>query len=57
MIDADYADDLALLAHTPVHADPDHIAWNIAVESIGLNVNANKTEFKCLNQEEAISTL
>ena len=45
--DADYADDITLLANTP----------NQAAVGIGLHVNAHKTEFMCFNQKGDISTL
>ena len=44
--DADYADDIAILANTPNQA-----------AGIGLHVNAHKTEYSCFNQTGDISTL
>ena len=48
--DADYADDLALLANTPNQAET-------LLHSHGLHVNANKTEYMCYNQTGNIATL
>ena len=45
--DADYADDLALLANMP----------NQAAAGIGLHVNAHKTEYMCYNETGNITTL
>ena len=53
--DADYADDIAILANTP--------KWQIllsldrAAAGISLYVNAHKTEYMCYNQTGDISTL
>ena len=49
--DADYADDLALLANTPNHS------LERAAAGIGLHVNAHKTEYMCYNQTGNITTL
>ena len=55
--DADYADDIALLANTPKQAETllHSLAWVAA--GIGLHVNAHKTEYMCFNQAGDISTL
>ena len=53
--DADYADDLALLANAPTHAETLlHSLERLAVD-IGLHVNAHKTEYMCFNQRGDIS--
>ena len=55
-IDADYADDIALLGNT--HAQAKSLLYNLEhiAGGISLHVNANKTEYMCFNQEGAIST-
>ena len=57
--DADYADDLALLANTPAQAESLQHSLENAAGSIGLHVNAGKTEYMCFdqNQKGGISTL
>ena len=55
--DADYADDIALLANTPARAETMLHSLEPAVAGIGLNVNADKTEFICFNKQDHISTL
>ena len=47
--DADYADDLALLANTPNQAETLLHSLERAAAGIGLHVNANKTEYMCCN--------
>ena len=54
IIDADYADDIALLANTPTQAKT-LLEWPAA--GIGLHVNAHKTEYMCFNQTGNIFTL
>ena len=52
MTDADYADDIALLTNTP---SPDEYLLHSlekAAGSIGLRVNADKTEYVCFNQSQ-----
>ena len=55
--DADYADDLALLANTPNQAETllHRLEW--AAAGIGFHVNAHKTEYMCYNQTGNITTL
>ena len=48
--DADYADDLALLANTPNQAETLLHSLERAAAGIGLHVNARKTEYMCYNQ-------
>ena len=55
--DADYTDDMALLANTPVQAESGQHSLEMAAGSIGLHVNADKTEYMCFNQTRDISTL
>ena len=55
--DADYADDLALLANTPNQAETLLHSLERAAAGIGLRVNANKTEYMCYNQTGNIATL
>ena len=55
--DADYADDIALLANTPNQAETLLHSLEWAAAGIGLHVNAHKTEFMCFNQKGNISTL
>ena len=55
--DADYADDIALLANTPNQAETLLHSLERAAAGIGLLVNAHKTEFMCFNQKGDISTL
>ena len=53
--DADYADDIAILANTPNQAET--LLHNLERAGIGLCVNAHKTEYMCYNQTGDISTL
>ena len=55
--DADYADDIALLAITPNQAETLLHSLERAAAGIGLHVNAHKTEFMYFNQKGDISTL
>ena len=55
--DADYADDIPLLANTLNQAKTLLHSMERAAASIGLRVNANKTEYMCSNQTGDISTL
>ena len=55
--DADYADDIALLANTPNPAEILLHSVEQAASGIGLHVNAQKTEYMCYNQTGDISTL
>ena len=47
--DADYADDIALLANTPTQAEFLLHSLERAAGGIGLHVNADKTEYMCFN--------
>ena len=55
--EADYADDIAILANTPNKAKTLLHSLERAAASIGLHVNAHKTEYMCFNQTGDISTL
>ena len=53
----DYADDIVLLTNTPTLAKSLQHSLEQAAGSIGLHINADKTEFMCFNQRGDISTL
>ena len=53
--DADYADDIALLANTPNQAETLLHSLERAAAGISLHVNAHKTEYMCYNQTGNIS--
>ena len=55
--DADYADDIALLANTPNQAKTLLHSLERAAAYIGLHVNAHEAEFMWFNQKGDISTL
>ena len=55
--DADYADDITLLANTPAQAETLLHSLERATAGTGLYVNAHKTEYMCFNQTGDISTL
>ena len=55
--DADYADDLALVANTPNQAETLLHSLERAAAGIDLHVNTNKTEYMCYNQTSNIATL
>ena len=55
--DADYADDITLLANTPNQAKTLLPSLERAAAGIDLHVNAHKTEYRCYNQTGDISTL
>ena len=57
MTDANYANDIALLANTPNQAETLLHSLERATAGIGLHVSAQKTEFMCFNQKGDISTL
>ena len=56
-MDADYADDIALLANTPVQAEILLHSLERAAGCIWPYVNTGKTEYMCFNQRGDISTL
>ena len=53
--DADYADDLILLANTPAQAESLQHSLKQAARGFGLYVNSDKTDFTCFDQDSAIS--
>ena len=55
--DADYTDDIVLLANIPAQADTLLHSLERAAAGIGLHINAHKTEYMCFNQTSDISTL
>ena len=55
--DADYADDIAILANAPAQAETLLQSMERAAAGIGPHVNAYKTEYMCFNQPGDISTL
>ena len=55
--DADYADDIAILANTPNQAETLLHSLEWAAAGIGLHVNVHETEYMCFNQTGDISTL
>ena len=54
---ADYADDIALLAKAPTQAETLLHSLERAAAGISFNVNAHKTEYMCFNQTGKIFTL
>ena len=56
MTDADYADDIAILANTPNQTETLLYSLEQVAAGIGLHVNAHKTEYMCFNQTGDIST-
>ena len=57
VIDADYADDIAILSNTSNQAETLLHSLEEAAAGIGFHVNAHKTEYICFNQTSDISTL
>ena len=55
--DADYAEDIVLLANTPNQPETLLHSLERAAAGIGLHVNAHKTEYMCYNQTSDFSTL
>ena len=55
--DADYADDIAILANTPKQAETLLHSLERATAGIGLHFKSHKTEYVCYNQAGDISTL
>ena len=48
-MDANYADDIMLLANTPVQAKTLLHSLEQAAAGIGLHINADKMEYMCFN--------
>ena len=57
MTDADYADNVALIANTPTQAESQLHWLEQAVRSIGLYVNVNKTEYMSFKRKGNITAL
>ena len=55
--DADYVDDIVLLANTSVQAETQLHSLDWAAAGIGLHVNAHKTEYMSFNERGDNSTL
>ena len=55
--DADYTDDIVLLANAPTHAETLLYSLERGAVGIDLHVNADKIEYMCFNQRGDISTL
>ena len=55
--DAEYTDDITLLANTPTQAETLLYSLERATAGIGLHINIDKTEYMCFNQRGDISTL
>ena len=55
--DADFADDIAILANTPKQAETLLNSLGRAATGLGLHVNKHKREYMCFNQTGDISTL
>ena len=55
--DADYANDIVILANAPTQAKTLLYSLEQAAAGIGLHVNAHKMEYMCFNQTGDISTL
>ena len=55
--DANYTNDIAILANVPVQAETLLHSLERATAGTGLHVNAYKTEYMCFNQTGDISTL
>ena len=57
IVDAHYADDIALLADVPAQAKTLVHSLERVAASISLHVNAHKTEYMCLNERGDMYTL
>ena len=55
--DADYADDIVILANAPAQAETQLHSLERAAAGIGLHVDAHKAGYMCFNQTGDISTL
>ena len=55
--DADYADEIVLLANITAQVETLLHSLELAAAGIGLHVNAHKTRYTCFNQRGDISTL
>ena len=57
MTDADYTDDLALLANTPIQTESLLHSLEQTAGNNGLHVSANKREYMCFKRDGAMSTI
>ena len=57
IMDANYADDIALLANAPTQAETQLRSLERAAAGAGPHVNSHKIEYMCFNQRGDISTL
>ena len=55
--DADYTDDITILANAPAQAETQLHSLERAAAGIGLHVNAHQTEYMCFNQTGDICAL
>ena len=55
--DADYVDDIPILANAPTQAETLLHSLERATAGIGFDVNEHKTEYMCFNRTDDISTL
>ena len=55
-MDADYADDIVLLANGSAQAETLLHTLEWAAAGIGFHINSHKTEYMCFNQRGDIST-
>ena len=55
--DADYADDIALIASIPAQAESQLHSLERVADGICFHVNTDKTEYKCFHQRGDSSTL
>ena len=56
-MDADFVDDIVLLANTLIQAESLLHSLGQSADSIGLQVNAEKTKYMCFHHKRDISTL
>ena len=56
-MNADYANDIALLANIPPQAESLLHSLEQVAGGIGLHMNADRTEYMCFNEKGDISTL
>ena len=55
--DADYTDDIALMANIPTQAETLLHTLEREAASIGFHINAHKTEYMCFNERDDISAI
>ena len=54
-MDAEYADDIALLTNTPTQTESLLQSLEQAAGGTGLHMNAGKMDYTCLNQKRGIT--